>query len=231
MPPDSDQDGRGIQTEKAVDDELEDTGTHTGRIEALSDGVFGVALTLLVLQIRLPETGDLTASTSVFASQLLGVAPKLFAYILTFITVGQYWIIHRQMMDLIVRFDVRVLWLNFVFLFFISLLPFPTSFVTRGGWLPWAVYAMNFVLLGITKTAMWRYAFTHGMVNHRVTPNLSHFLTMRGLVGPAAFLLSIPVALIHSSLAAFVLLLVWPLNIWVTRAHKATTVVARPDRK
>lgn len=96
-----------------------------------------MALTLLVLGIRLPDTGG--SSTSEFAAQLLSVAPKLFAYALTFFTVGQYWIRHRQIMDLIVRFDVRVLWLNFIFLFFISLLPFPTSFVARAGWLPWAV--------------------------------------------------------------------------------------------
>jgi len=210
-------------------DELDDVGTHTGRIEALSDAIFGVALTLLVLEIRLPETGGQTASA--FAAQLVSVAPKLFAYILTFITVGQYWIIHRQMMDLIVRFDLRVLWLNFTFLFFISLLPFPTSFMTRAGWLPWAVYAMNFVLLGVSKTAMWRYAYTHQMVDRRVTPNLAHFLTLRGLVGPAVFLLSIPVALIHSSLAAFALILIWPLNMWVTRAHKPTGAGARPERR
>ncbi len=229
MPRASSQDTRDIQTANSVDDELDDVGTHTGRIEALSDAIFGVALTLLVLEIRLPETGGLTASA--FALQLLGIAPKLFAYILTFITVGQYWIIHRQMMDLIVRFDLRLLWLNFIFLFFISLLPFPTSFVTRAGWLPWAVYAMNFVLLGVTKTLMWRYALAHKMVDRTVTPNLAHILTMRGLVGPVAFLLSIPVAFIHSSLAAFVLLLIWPLNIWVTRAHKSTRAVARPNRE
>jgi len=229
MPHASDQDTRGIEAENAANDELDDVGTRTVRIEALSDAIFGVALTLLVLEIRLPETGELSASA--FAAQLLGVAPKLFAYILTFITVGQYWIIHRQMMDLIVRFDLRVLWLNFTFLFFISLLPFPTSFMTRAGWLPWAVYAMNFVLLGVSKTAMWRYAYTHQMVDRRVTPNLAHFLTLRGLVGPAVFLLSIPVALIHSSLAAFALILIWPLNMWVTRAHKPTGAGARPERR
>jgi len=229
MPHAGDRDGRDIRAENAVDDELDDVGTRTVRIEALSDAIFGVALTLLVLEIRLPETEGLTASA--FAAQLLGVAPKLFAYVLTFVTVGQYWIIHRQMMDLIVRFDLRVLWLNFIFLFFISLLPFPTSFVTRSGWLPWAIYAMNFVLLGVSKTLMWRYALTHKMVDRRVTPNLAHFLTMRGLVGPVVFLLSIPVVFIHSSLAAFALLLIWPLNMWVTRAHKHAGAVARSSHE
>ena len=229
MPDVSEQNMRDLRTANAVDDELDDVGTRTVRIEALSDAVFGVALTLLVLEIRLPEAQLHT--TSEFASQLFSVAPKLFAYVLTFITVGQYWIVHRQMMDLIVRFDLRVLWLNFIFLFFISLLPFPTSFMTRVGWLPWAVYAMNFVLLGVTKTAIWRYAFTHGMVDRRVTPNLAHFLTMRGLVGPAVFLLSIPVALLNSSLAAFALLLIWPLNMWVTRAHKHVGAVARSSHE
>ena len=229
MPEASNHDTRDVQAANAVDDELVDIGTHTVRIEALSDSVFGVALTLLVLGIRLPEAQFHT--TSEFAAQLLSVAPKLFAYLLTFITVGQYWIVHRQMMDLMVRFDRRMLRLNFVFLFFISLLPFPTSFVTRGGWLPWAIYAMNFVLIGVSKTVMWRYVYTHRLVDRKVTPNLAHFLTMRGLIWPAVFLLSIPLAFINSSLAPLALLLIRPLNMWVTRAHQHAGAVARPHHE
>ena len=186
-------------------------------MEALSDAVFGVALTLLVLEIRLPETADLTDAE--FAAQLLGVAPTLIAYLVTFITLGYYWIIHRQIMDLIVRFDAPVMWFNLTFLFFVTLLSFPMAFLNQGGWLSWAVYAMDFVLIGLTITAMWRYVYAHGMVERRVTPNLSRFLTLRGLVFPAMFLLSIPIAFFNSSLAALVIFLTVPLNIWVARAH------------
>jgi uncharacterized membrane protein len=218
MPHASDQDTRDQQTLSAVRHELEDISTNTVRIEALSDAVFAVALTLLVLEIRLPETGDLTDAE--FAGQLLGVAPKLIAYLLTFITVGQYWIMHRQIMDLIVRFDSRVMWINLTFLFFITLLPFSMASIGRGGWPPWAVYAMDFVLIGVAITVMWRYVYAHGMVDRKVTPNLSSFLTLRGLVFPSMFLLSIPVAFFNSSLASLVILLTVPLNVWVTRAHK-----------
>jgi len=96
----------------------------TNRLEAFSDGVFAIAITLLVLEIKVP-TGE------ALALGLLHLWPSYLAYAISFIVIGAIWINHHAMFDWIVRADQKLLLLNTLHLMFIAFLPFPTAVLPR----------------------------------------------------------------------------------------------------
>ena len=96
------------------------------RLEAFSDGVFAIVITLLILDIRFPEV-----DYSQFSETLKSVLPRILAYVLSFIIIGLYWVIHHNSMHAIKKTDRGFLWLNILLLLCISFIPFPTSLVGR----------------------------------------------------------------------------------------------------
>jgi TMEM175 potassium channel family protein len=97
----------------------------TTRLEAFSDGVLAVIITIMVLELKVPHEGGLDG--------LLSIAPTLFVYLLSFSFVGIYWINHHQLMRRLERCDHRVLYANLSFLFSASLIPFFTTYVIEKG--------------------------------------------------------------------------------------------------
>ena len=98
--------------------------TETGRVEAFSDGVFAIALTLLVLDLRPPEPGT-------FVHSLLDEWPTYLAYLVAFLTIGSIWLSHHNAFTRVRRADPVVLVLNLVLLLGASLVPWPTALVSR----------------------------------------------------------------------------------------------------
>jgi uncharacterized membrane protein len=96
------------------------------RLEAFSDGVFAIVITLLILDIRFPEV-----DYSQFAATLTSVLPRILAYVMSFIIIGLYWVIHHNSMHVMKKTDRGFLWLNILFLLCVSFIPFPTSLVGR----------------------------------------------------------------------------------------------------
>jgi len=96
------------------------------RLEAFSDGVFAIVITLLVLDIRFPEV-----DYAQFSATLVSLPPRILAYVMSFIIIGLYWVIHHRSMHGIRKTDWGFLWLNILLLLCISFIPFPTSLLGR----------------------------------------------------------------------------------------------------
>jgi uncharacterized membrane protein len=96
------------------------------RIEALSDGVFAIAMTLLVLDLRAPELPPNAPNVEVFPA-LLGLWPKFVSYAVSFVSLGVFWVSHHTMYHAVRWVDRGLLWFNIFFFMFVSLLPFSTS--------------------------------------------------------------------------------------------------------
>jgi uncharacterized membrane protein len=96
------------------------------RLEAFSDGVFAIVITLLILDIRFPEV-----EYEQFWETFPSVLPRILAYVMSFIIIGLYWVIHHNSMHAIKKTDRGLLWLNILLLLCISFIPFPTSLVGR----------------------------------------------------------------------------------------------------
>jgi len=135
-------------------------GVRTSRLEAFSDGVFAIAATLLVLELRVPsDTSDLT-------SALLHLWPAYVAYLVSFLTIGIIWVNHHTLLEHCKRVDRRFLYLNLMLLIAVGIVPFPTALVGQyilseeGATAALVVYGLGAVLIAIAFTGVFLYA-TH----------------------------------------------------------------------
>ena len=116
------------------------------RLESFSDGVFAIVITLLVLELKLPEV-----RYDALAQSLMALLPSISAYVLSFLLIGMYWVFHHHAYTLIDGVDGVLLWLNIVFLLLISFMPFPTMMLGRypGQTLPIVFYGCNLLLANL----------------------------------------------------------------------------------
>ncbi|WP_436345150.1 TMEM175 family protein [Natronorubrum sp. FCH18a] len=194
-------------------------GEDTDRMEALSDGVFAIVLTLLVLQFEVPDV-----SASELPSAVADQETLLVSYLLSFVVVGLYWIIHHNLFRYIVAHDRILLWLNLLFLLSISFLPYPTEMMgVYGSRFAWTLYAINFVLVGVLMTAVWAYAARTDVTDDEIGDGAARLITIRGLISPAAFVLSIAVAAVSLPVAYVVPLLIAPAQMVWVRYYEGVT--------
>src|SRR5438477_460993 len=103
----------------------------TGRVEAFSDGVFAIAITLLVLDIKVPSTGELSAQHEQLLDALLKQWPVYLGYVTSFLTVLIMWANHHRLMRYIKRSDNNFLLINGLLLMGVTVVPFPTSLLAE----------------------------------------------------------------------------------------------------
>jgi uncharacterized membrane protein len=188
------------------DDEAAKEGM--GRILALSDGVFAIAITLLIIEIAVPVATDAR-----LAHALLGLWPRYLAYLLSFMVIARFWVIHHEAFRLISRFDTPLIWLNFVLLLFVAFLPFPTAVLGRhlGSPAAAALYAIAVGLASTASVACWWHASGRGkLLRPRVTDAQVRALRARGLSAPVYFALTIPVAVVAPYAAEVLWVLAFP---------------------
>jgi uncharacterized membrane protein len=156
-----------------------------GRLMAFSDGVFAIAITLLVLNVPVPDIPQAEV-TSRLPAALLDTGPRLLTFALSFFLVGFYWIRHHQLFRRLVGVDVWLLWLNLVVLFLVCLLPFSSGVVGRyaNSVAGAEVYAVNLALIALSFTAMSGYATRDRLVH--VPPGAATGLLSRGFLWPLA---------------------------------------------
>lgn len=175
-----------------------ETGRDRDRIVNLSDGVFAIAITLLVLDIRVPDIPeDLVGSR--LPQDLLALWPKYFGYVLSFVVISTFWVIHHSIFRNIRAYDRILLWLNFLFLMLVAFVPFPTSLLGEYGdhQLPVAVYAGTLALGRLMLTAIhWYSTRDDRLLDEPQSPSTVRFFLVRGLTIPAIFLLSIGISFV-----------------------------------
>jgi len=142
---------------------FESTAKETGRVEAFSDGVFGIAMTLLVLDIKVPPPANGTR----LAEDLLRQWPAYFSYVTTFLTVLIMWMNHHKLFRHIHRINHPFLVLNGLLLMGVTLVPFPTALLAAylghpGAQTAAAVYSGWFIVIAIFFNLLWRYAASRG---------------------------------------------------------------------
>ena len=111
-----------------------------GRMEAFSDGVVAILITIMVLELKVPRGTD--------AAALLPLVPVFLSYVLSFIFLGIYWSNHHHLLQAIKHVDGRVLWANLHLLFWLSLIPFVTAWMGENKFAPWPVAFYGIIMLG-----------------------------------------------------------------------------------
>lgn len=185
------------------------------RLLALSDGVIAVAITLLVLDIRLPDGFGEYSDAELWAA-LLALWPRLLAYLLSFYVIANFWLSHRAKFNHIVRTDGRLMWINMLFLLTVGLLPFTTNLIAEsGGTIATIIYAASMVVSALSLTAIWLYAGANGMIDPAVTPEERSDHLRATLVTSLIFALSIPLSVVHADSAKYFWITLWPAGLLV----------------
>jgi len=137
-------------------------GQKVPRLEAISDGVFAIALTLLVLDIKVPVSEAIKTEGELFAS-LCNLMPKFLSYFLSFMTLGIFWTGSITQFTYIDKSDRHLNWICLFFLLFVSLLPFTTAFLSEHIQFKLSIglYWLNIFLLGLVIYIQWAYAYKH----------------------------------------------------------------------
>jgi uncharacterized membrane protein len=153
------------------------------RLAALSDGLFAIAMTLLIIDLHTPAAEAIRSEADLFHS-LLHLAPQIVMYLIGFMTLGIFWIAQQAQIDSFERVDRDLTWINLGFLAAVALMPFSTAllahFITYRVAL--VIYWINMLLCGVGLYASWSYASRAGLLKPEVPPEMSA-TTKRRIIG------------------------------------------------
>jgi uncharacterized membrane protein len=165
------------------------------RIEAFSDGVIAIIITIMVLELKIPQGSELT--------DLFELWPVFISYILSFAFVGIYWANHHHLLHSVKQINSRLIWANLTLLFFLSLIPFTTGWMGENHFknIPVAIYGVNLLLSAIA----------YYILQHVIMADAAHSTRMmdamikqkkKGLVSLILYIISIPCALYNPVISA-----------------------------
>jgi uncharacterized membrane protein len=175
----------------------------TGRIQAFSDGVFSIVMTLLVLEIHVPYVTGPNVSVEL-ARDLSAMMPKFFSYALSFGIVCIWWVAHHHLYDVLRKSDRGLLWFNSLFLFWLAFIPFPTAMLGDYPKERIAVicYGAVMMLAGFSFSWMRYYAFFIGELTY---PDVDRDLLKRAMIksafNPILHLSAVMLAFVSTTLA------------------------------
>jgi uncharacterized membrane protein len=207
----SDEDSRGPKEDKGLD-----------RILALSDGIFAFAITLLVLNLTVPDLGS-TTTTSLLLSALGNDLNRFVAYGESFAIISIYWVVHHRIFRYIRRYDNLLMYLNLLFLLFITILPFFTELISQYGDLQISavLYFLTQASGGFTLAFIWHHASNNSLLIDKVlSAKRIKVVRLRVLTTPIVFLGAIAVTFVTPSLSYFSLFAIFPIMSLISRKYK-----------
>lgn len=179
------------------------------RISFFSDGVFAIAITLLVIEMKVPVLEQVTDGRLWESLHHMGL--KLLGFIISFFIVGYYWSVHHRIFGYVDDYTSRLIWLNLLFLLTVVLLPFSSGLLGEYSseselHIPYAVYVINIVLTAIMNAVLWQYVSdpAQKLLTHEISPErikLGHYFT---IVVPALFVISFLISLFAPLLGRFI---------------------------
>jgi uncharacterized membrane protein len=176
------------------------------RLEALIDGVFAVALTLLVLDIRLPDNAPAPTDADL-AAQLLTLERHFVIYIVSFIVIGMYWTNHHIQFHFVARTNRRLIWLNLAYLLIVSFLPFCTDLIGdhKNLVLPCEIYGVALLALSGVSFAHLEYLARHPeLATAALTPDVVRLIRPRIALFAVLPLVSMAVAFVSTVAAVYI---------------------------
>lgn len=215
--------GRVVTTDAKAQSEATagDDAPGNDRIISLSDGVFAFAMTLMVLTLNVPEPDKVSAAQ--LQRTILEQWPGLLAYAITFFVIANYWVVHHRLFQFLRGHDAGLIWLNILFLFAVSFLPFPTDVMGEYYSVPFAVtfYAVSMSIVSGLSTGIWLYVMRRPeLCAETVTPRLTRYNLLRGVGVTAVFVLSAGIAQLNVDLARVFWVTLFPFHLVLARRFR-----------
>jgi uncharacterized membrane protein len=184
-------------------------GGDVGRIEALSDGIFAFAATVLVLDFRLPEPADIHSEAELM-SALFASAHRLMPWLLSLLTLGIFWVSQQTQLSNLARSNRDLTWLYLVFLAIVTVFPFSTRlladfFTYRTAFL---IYWANIFLLGVVVYITWVYAERAMLIREDAPRELSNLVKKRVIIAQSLYALGAVVGVVNVPLGVALIILI-----------------------
>jgi uncharacterized membrane protein len=174
-------------------------GQNIERLAALSDGIFGVAMTLLVLDLRLPAPGGIHGERELWHA-ILGGTPQLTMYLMSFITLGIFWVGQQTQFNHLVRSDRSFTWIHLLFLFAVTIMPFSTKLLAE--FIAYRVallaYWSNILLLGVALYFSWNCAIGSGLLKSDIGGDVVRAIKRRILLAQILYAFGAALCLINT---------------------------------
>ena len=187
-------------------------GFAKNRIEALTDGICAIVMTLLVLELMGGPLAEARNAQEVTAA-LVALWPKVASFVISFVVAAILWVAHHSQFHWVRRTDRRHIWINLLFLLALSLLPFSAALLGAhpGARVSVLVYGANVIAAGAGLLAQWQYAVGHGLLDPARPPSFDHAVRRRMVGGQIAYWAAMAVAVV-SPRSAFWLYVVYALG-------------------
>jgi uncharacterized membrane protein len=184
-------------------------GQSVERLAALSDGIFGVAMTLLLLEVR-PPARDVIHSDLGLARELLAMYPQLLVYLMSFITLGIFWVGQQTQLNYLERSDRHLTWIHLGFLFAVTILPFSTELLTTFIKFRTALitYWLNISLLGALLYACWARATRASLVKSEIPLEIRAAVCNRIIVAQSLYAVGAMLCIISTFVSIVFIVLV-----------------------
>jgi uncharacterized membrane protein len=184
-------------------------GEDVGRIEALSDGIFAFAATVLVLDVHTPDAGDVHSEAELLQA-LAASAHRLMPWLLSLLTLGIFWVAQQTQLSHLARSNRDLTWLHLVFLAIITVLPFTTRlladfFAYRTAFL---IYWANIFLLGVAVYATWAYAERAKLIREDTPSELLGAFRRRVIIAQSLYAVGAIVGLFNVPLGLALIILI-----------------------
>jgi uncharacterized membrane protein len=178
------------------------------RVEGLTDAIFAIVMTLIVLELKVPEL-ERHAANSEIVARLMDLRPQLLAFLLTFMLSGLFWFLHHSSLQFIRHMTRPLILINLVFMMFVSLLPFSAALFGRFMRAPIAVqiYFAHQFALSLMLAIQWEYVRRGNLLTDTITTAERIRMTLRLWTIPAACVAALATALIEAESAQYAFVL------------------------
>ena len=172
-----------------------------GRVEAFSDGVFAIVVTLLVLDLKVPALSN-PSDVGELGRQLIALAPKFLSWLISFIIVAKFWLNHHHLLRMARYGNYALIWINSIFLMFQSLVPFPTAMMGEYPANPLAVSFFGAVMAINSLLFIWLQAYiSRNLLKPEYVGSEDPHAILKGFAGPLGYLVGAGLAWVFLPLA------------------------------
>jgi TMEM175 potassium channel family protein len=196
-------------------------GQSVERLAALSDGIFAVAMTLLAINLHIPES---VQHEHELRHALLDISPEVLVYLMSFLTLGIFWVGQQSQLNHLRRSDIRLTWIHLAFLFAVTLMPFSTKLLEAHHSLRTALleYWGNILIFGAMLYASWGYATRAGFVKDDISREVPAAVCRRIIIGQSWYAFGALLCFFSTYLSMLVIIAVqlfYILSPWLRLRH------------
>ena len=194
-------------------------------VVSFGDAIFAFSITFMAVLIEIPNLPANLSQTEVIQSLIEDLGPRFAIYVISFFVIGLYWISYHQIFNHIEGSHGVIVWLNLVFLFFITIIPFAVDLQVDYGFYQviFILYALVPTLAGLTLTLIWLHARKHRLIENTVSHTEIQDVVLESILLPSVFVISILISIVDLQIAYYFWIVIIPAKVIIRKRYRQQT--------